>query len=78
MNQQALEARRKYMREWKRQNIEKVKGQQERFWTKKAQEMGIDSPEEAKRLYQNQWRSENKDKTKQYNQKFWDNLAKKQ
>lgn len=36
MNEQAKAARRAYKREWAKQNPEKVKAQQERYWTKKA------------------------------------------
>ena len=38
MNEQAKAARRAYKREWAKQNPEKVKAQQERYWTKKAAE----------------------------------------
>lgn len=36
MDEKALEARRAYKREWQRNNPEKVKAQQERYWAKKA------------------------------------------
>lgn len=37
MNEAAKEARRKYVREWQRNNKDKVKAAQERYWTRKAQ-----------------------------------------
>lgn len=39
MNEQAAEARRAYKRQWARNNPDKVKAQQERYWTKKAAEI---------------------------------------
>lgn len=36
MNEAAKEARRAYKRKWQRENPDKVKAQQERYWNKKA------------------------------------------
>lgn len=36
MTEKALEARRAYKREWQRNNPDKVRAQQERYWAKKA------------------------------------------
>ncbi len=36
MNEQAAEARRAYKRKWARDNPDKVKAQQARYWAKKA------------------------------------------
>lgn len=36
MNERAAAARRAYKREWARKNPDKVKAQQERYWTRKA------------------------------------------
>ena len=38
MNELAIAARRAYKRKWQRENPEKVKEYQERYWTKKAVE----------------------------------------
>lgn len=38
MNEQAAEARRAYKRKWARENPDKVRAQQERYWTRKAEE----------------------------------------
>lgn len=38
MNEQAAAARRAYKRKWARENRDKVKAQQERYWTRKAAE----------------------------------------
>lgn len=38
MNEQAAAARRAYKRKWAKENPEKVKAQQERYWSKKAAE----------------------------------------
>ena len=38
MTDEAKEARRAYKRKWARENPDKVKAQQERYWTKKAAE----------------------------------------
>ena len=38
LNEQAAEARRAYRRAWAHSNRDKVKAQQERYWTKKAAE----------------------------------------
>jgi len=36
MNEKAAEARRAYKRKWARENPDKVKAQQERYWAKQA------------------------------------------
>ena len=36
MDEKALEARRAYKRKWARENQDKIKAQQERYWKKKA------------------------------------------
>lgn len=36
MNEQAAAARRAYKRKWAKANPEKIRAQQERYWTKKA------------------------------------------
>ncbi len=36
MNEQAAAARREYKRQWAKNNPDKVKAAQERYWTKKA------------------------------------------
>ena len=38
MNEMAKEVRRLYLREWQRNNKDKVKAAQERYWEKKARE----------------------------------------
>lgn len=38
MNEEAKEARRAYRRQWAKNNPDKVKAQQERYWQKKAAE----------------------------------------
>ena len=38
MNEQALAARSAYKKKWAKDNPEKVRAQQERYWTRKAQE----------------------------------------
>lgn len=38
MNEAAKEARRAYKRQWNKDNPEKVKAYQEKYWNKKAQE----------------------------------------
>lgn len=37
MTEQAKEARRAYKREWAKRNPDKIRAQQERYWTKKAE-----------------------------------------
>lgn len=44
MNAKAAAARREYKRKWARENPEKVKAQQERYWTKKAAEAAEQEP----------------------------------
>lgn len=39
MNEAAKEARRQYVREWQRKNKDKIRAAQERYWTRKAQEL---------------------------------------
>lgn len=39
MTEKALAARRAYRRQWAKNNPDKIKAQQERFWAKKAVEM---------------------------------------
>lgn len=43
MEQQAKEARNKYMREWREKNKDKVKLAQERYWEKKVNKKKGDS-----------------------------------
>ena len=38
MTEQAVAARRAYKRKWARENRDKVKAQQERYWAKKAEQ----------------------------------------
>lgn len=38
MTEQAREAKREYMRKWRRENKDKVKQHQARYWERKAQE----------------------------------------
>ena len=49
MTEQAIAARRAYKRQWARDNPDKIKAQQERFWAKKAAEMGITKEKEVRR-----------------------------
>lgn len=39
LDEKAKEARRAYKRQWARDNPEKIRAQQKRYWQKKAQEM---------------------------------------
>ncbi|UYZ34972.1 hypothetical protein OD350_22395 [Clostridium beijerinckii] len=39
MSEEAKKARSEYMRKWRRNNKDKVKAAQERYWSKKAQEI---------------------------------------
>lgn len=39
MDERAKEARRLYFREWQRANKDRVRAAQERYWTRKAQEL---------------------------------------
>lgn len=39
LSEEAKEARRAYLRKWRRENPEKVKEQRRRHWERKAQEM---------------------------------------
>ena len=43
MTEQAKEARRAYKRKWAKENPDKIKAQQERYWNKKAKS-GTSSP----------------------------------
>lgn len=47
LNEQAAAARREYKRKWAQDNREKVKAQQERYWTKKAAEQAAAKAEQA-------------------------------
>ena len=46
MNEKALEARRAYKRQWAKNNPDKVKAQQERYWSKKAAAAAKEAAEE--------------------------------
>ena len=37
MTEQAIEARRAYKRKWAKENRDKIRKQQERYWTKRAE-----------------------------------------
>lgn len=41
MSEEALEARRAWQRKWAKENPEKVRAQQERYWQRKAEKMGL-------------------------------------
>jgi hypothetical protein len=41
--EEAKEAKRQYMKEWRSKNKDKVKAAQERYWTKKYKEMKIEN-----------------------------------
>lgn len=45
MNEKAAEARRAYKRLWAKNNPDKVRAQQERYWSKKSEEMAKKSQE---------------------------------
>lgn len=47
MTEAAKEARRAYKRKWNRDNPDKVKAAQERYWNKKAQEAAAEQEQEA-------------------------------
>ena len=47
MTEQAAAARRAYKRKWAKENPEKVKAQQERYWSKKAAEAAAQEREPA-------------------------------
>lgn len=49
MNNQAVQARRAYFREWRKKNPEKVKAAQERYWAKKAEQLKEGRKDEAHR-----------------------------
>ena len=41
MNELATAAKREYMKQWRKKNRDKQKANQERYWLKKAAEMGL-------------------------------------
>ena len=41
LTQAAIEARRAYQREWRRNNKDKVKANNHRYWERKAQKMAV-------------------------------------
>lgn len=41
MSEEALEARRAYKRKWAKEHPETVRASQERYWQRKAEEMGL-------------------------------------
>lgn len=46
MNAKAAAARRAYKRKWAKENPEKIRAQQERYWTKKAEQEAADNQAE--------------------------------
>lgn len=46
MNKQAIEARRAYKRKWAKDNPEKIRAQQERYWSKKAEQAAAEQAQE--------------------------------
>ena len=46
MNEQAKAARRAYKRKWAKDNPEKIKAQQERYWSKKAEQAAAEQAQE--------------------------------
>lgn len=49
MNEQAAAARRAYKRAWARANPDKVKAQQERYWSRKAEQAAADEAQQVQR-----------------------------
>lgn len=47
MTDKALEAKRKYEREWRRNNPDKVRAMKERYWAKKAAQLQAEAEAEA-------------------------------
>lgn len=45
MNAEAAEARRAYKRKWQRDNRDKVRAQQERYWTRRAERERAQAPD---------------------------------
>lgn len=48
MNEKAAAARRAYKRKWARENPEKIRAYQEKYWTKKAAEAAANEPAKEK------------------------------
>lgn len=48
MTAEAREARNAYLREWRRQNPDKVKQQRERYWNRQAEKMRKEGDESGK------------------------------
>ncbi len=48
MNEKAEAARRAYKRQWAKDNPDKIKAQQERYWTKKAEQAEAEEKTENK------------------------------
>lgn len=46
LSEQAIAARRQYKKEWARNNPEKVKAQQERYWQKRAEQLAQEAQQE--------------------------------
>ena len=46
MTEAAIKARREYRRTWAKENADKVKAQQERYWAKKAAQAAAQQPTE--------------------------------
>ena len=49
MNDAAAAARREYKRKWAKANPEKIRAQQERYWSKRAQAAAEDDPAASER-----------------------------
>ena len=48
MENKAAEARRKYMKEWRKRNRDRVKAYNERYWNRKAEAAEADTEEQEK------------------------------
>lgn len=62
MDEKVLEAKRKYYREWRKRNIEKVRAYQKEY----------------QKEYQKKWRKNNKEKLKKNSEVFFTRLAEEQ
>ena len=49
MTEAAIEARRKYRREWARKNRDKVRATEQRYWEKVAQAAAAEAPADAQK-----------------------------
>lgn len=73
MAMSAAELRREYKRQWAKNNPEKVRAQQARYWEKRAG--NNETADDARKAYKRQWARDNPGRVKLQQARYWEKKA---